>query len=373
MKRNRLYITTLVSIVCGLLWACRPDDGITPPSALYDPSPYAFNRPELEGPNRLFPTMVIPSNNPMTSAKVELGRYLFYDSKLSVSGNQSCNSCHKQEYNFGDNVALSTNASGSRNSRNAMPLVNLGWANNGLMWDGRTIDLEAASADAIFSELHSNPSAIIDILNGDSLYTNLFAKAFEDGAVTLENINKSLASFMRSIVSIDSKYDRYVKFGLNELSQEEFRGFEMVFSSEEGDCFHCHASSDVLFSDFSFHNIGLDSNIISIYDFADYGLGGITGNEESYGLFKTPSLRNWAYSPPYMHDGRFTTMEEVVEFHSTGLKTSPNLDVIMLKDGKIQNGGLQMTTEEKSDLLAFLQTLNDTAFLNNTAYSNPFE
>ena len=111
-------------------------------------------------------------------------------------------------------------------AENAMPLVNLGWANNGLMWDGRTVDLEAASADAILSELHPNPSAILDILSEDSLYANLFAKAFEDGTITLENINKSLASFMRSIVSIDSKYDRYVKFGINELSQEEFRGFE---------------------------------------------------------------------------------------------------------------------------------------------------
>ena len=233
MKRNLVYSLTLASLICALLWACKPDEGITPPSSLYDPSPYMFNRPELEGPNRLFPTMVIPSDNPMTMAKVELGRHLFYDMRLSVNGNQSCNSCHKQEYNFGDNIAFSTNSSGSRNSRNAMPLVNLGWANNGLMWDGRTVDLEAASADAIFSELHPNPSAILDILSEDSLYDNLFAKAFEDGAITLENINKSLASFMRSIVSIDSKYDRYVKFGINELSQEEFRGFEMVFSSEE--------------------------------------------------------------------------------------------------------------------------------------------
>ena len=117
----------------------------------------------------------------------------------------------------------------------------------------------------------------------------------------------------------------------------------------------------------------MDSNITTIYDFPDYGLGGSTGNEADYGLFKTPTLRNWAYSSPYMHDGRFMTMEEVIEFHSSGLKNSPNLDVIMLKDGKIQNGGLQMTPQEKSDLLAFLLTLNDTVFLNNPAYSNPFE
>ena len=122
------------------------------------------------------------------------------------------------------------------------------------------------------------------------MYANLFAKAFEDGAITLDNINKSLASFMRSIVSIDSKYDRYVKFGINELSQEEFRGFEMVFSSEEGDCFHCHASSDVLFSDFSFHNIGLDSNITTSMILQTTVLEGNTGNEEDYGLFKTPTF-----------------------------------------------------------------------------------
>jgi cytochrome c peroxidase len=169
---------------------------------------------------------------------------------------------------------------------------------------------------------------------------------------------KALAQFERTLISADSKWDRYLR-GDTELSVAEARGFE-IFFTERGDCFHCH--STILFTDNEFHNNGLDSV------FTDDGLAGVTGDPADLGRFKTPTLRNLSYTAPYMHDGRFATLEEVIDFYSEGLKFSSTIDPLMKN---VNQGGVRLSEEEKTNLLAFLLTLDDHTFITNPDFAKP--
>jgi cytochrome c peroxidase len=189
-------------------------------------------------------------------------------------------------------------------------------------------------------------------LNSDTIYKNLFKNAFNIDYIDSIHVVKAIAQFERTIISVDSKYDKWMRQEL-QLSPSELNGFA-IFNSEKGDCFHCHGTE--MFMDNDFHNNGLDAN-----NFADLGLANISNNAEDIAKFKTPTLRNIEFTAPYMHDGRFSTLEEVIEHYNSGGNYSPTVDPLMKKIGV----GLQLTNAEKQDLINFLKALSDYNFINN--------
>ena len=237
--------------------------------------------------------------------------------------------------------------------RNASALINLGW-NTSLNWDGSVLTLEEQVFEPVTNpiEMHDTWVNVESKLNSDTIYKNLFKNAFNIDYIDSIHVVKAIAQFERTIISVDSKYDKWMRQEL-QLSPSELNGFA-IFNSEKGDCFHCHGTE--MFMDNDFHNNGLDAN-----NFADLGRANITNNADDIAKFKTPTLRNIEFSAPYMHDGRFSTLEEVVEHYNSGGNYSPTVDPLMKKIGV----GLQLTNTEKQDLINFLKALSDYNFLNN--------
>ena len=356
--------TRLIPVFSALVWllfvafmisSC-DDDGNTPaPEIPWDPTPY-----ELVVPDG-FPDMQIPEDNTMTVEGVQLGRMLFYDPILSADNTQSCASCHGQGFSFTDNGRrFSLGIDGFEGTRNAMAILNAGWMTS-FFWDGRDGSLEEQAFEPVTNpiEMHQLWPDAVDKLKNHSEYPNLFFDAFGTRDIDSTHVVKAIAQFERTMISSNSKWDRYLR-GEYELTQAESKGFE-IFFTEKGDCFHCH--STILYTDNLFHNNGLDSV------FADKGRFDVTGDGNDVGKFKTPTLRNVEFTAPYMHDGRFETLEEVIDFYSEGLKFSPTIDPLMKN---VNQGGIQLTDDEKQNLIAFIKTLTDTTFINNPEYSNPF-
>lgn len=335
----------------------------------YNPTPYEFDLPGYapEMPKS-------PSDNPMTVEGVQLGRRLFYEKRLSGDNTQSCASCHDQSDAFTDNgKRYSKGVLEIEGTRNSMPLFNLNYADR-FFWDGRAASLEDQALDPIedHKELNENlPNAIAELEAAEN-YPQLFYQAFGESEITSELISKSLAQFLRSMVSFRSKYDsvRFLNQGF--FSEQEERGYELFFSETGGDCFHCHTEGNILFSTLDFENNGLTA-ANDIQDFPDPGLGSVTGREEDYGKFKVPSLRNVELTAPYMHDGRFETLKEVLDFYSDSLKRSPTINYANLKQLHLDAGGMKLTEQEKLDIIAFLKTLTDWSFVKDTSYQSAFE
>jgi cytochrome c peroxidase len=325
-------------------------------SGVYTPTPYKLNLPSW------FPAMPIPKENPLTVEGVALGKKLFNDKLLSANNTISCGSCHQQEYAFSDNKKFSTGINDAVGIRNSMPLFNLAWAANKFfphrfMWDGAAPDLEnqvlAPLANPI--EMDQDLAQLERKLQAHPDYPKLFKQAFGIDTVRIKYVMYAIAQFERTLISSNSKYDLY-KVGKANLTAEEWRGFNVFLNIDKAGCVHCHGDDvSPFFTNFEFENNGLDSIP------TDLGLFVITGKPEDKGKFKVPSLRNLKYTAPYMHDGRFNTLEEVVEFYNTGVKQgeTTNADLKM----HARQGGLHLTTREKSDLVAFLNTLNDEAFI----------
>jgi cytochrome c peroxidase len=302
---------------------------------------------------------------------IELGRHLFYETKLSGHNTQACASCHNQELAFTDNgERFSTGITGAVGTRNSMPLFNLTWTNR-FFWDGRVATMRAQVLLPIEdpTEMHESLENAIFKLQQTALYPELFGKAFGDEVITEDRMAKALEQFILSIQSTDSKFDKFrVNPVLNPLSPQETRGFN-IFMREfsppgsgrpvGADCFHCHGTH--LFTANNFTNNGLDES-------PAVGFSIVTNDPNDIGKFKTPSLRNVAVSGPYMHDGRFATLEEVLEHYNAHIKQSPTLDVSL----KSQGVGLGLSTQDKADIIAFLHTLTDSVYLNNPAYKSPF-
>ena len=307
---------------------------------IFNPTPFIINTPEG------FPDMNMPTNNTTTIEGVYLGNKLFHDVRLSKDNSQSCASCHLITSAFSDPRQFSIGIDGLPGKRNASTLTNVGW-NNKLNWDGSALTLEEQAFEPITNPLEMNNtwSNVENILNQDDEYQELFKKAFNIDYIDSTHVVMAIAQFERTLVSSNSRYDQYIR-GEIQLSPSELNGFA-IFNTETGDCFHCHGSA--LFMDNLFHNNGLD-----LEPFIDLGDGS--------GRFKTPTLRNIEFSAPYMHDGRFSTLEEVVEHYSSGVLQSSTLDPLMKK---ISTGGLQLTNQQKQDLVAFLKTLTDNDFINN--------
>ena len=237
-----------------------------------------------------FPTMNIPSNNPITVEGVALGEKLFHDKILSGNGMQACASCHLQSAAFSDTNQFSQGINGVFGERNASAIINAGW-NNFNFWDGRVSSLEEQAFEPIVSptEMHDTWSNVENKLNADNEYPTLFKNAFNIDYIDSNHVVMAIAQFERTLISTNSKFDKYLK-GEAQLTSSELNGYA-IFNTEKGDCFHCHGTQ--MFTDNLFHNNGLDSE-----PFADLGLGKITKNTADNGKFKTPTLRNIELSYP---------------------------------------------------------------------------
>lgn len=327
----------------------------------YEPTPIALQIPTILEQKLIAPVM--PSANPQTVEGIALGKKLFYDTILSGDNTMACASCHAPESAFTNNLQFSIGIDGIEGSRNSMPIFNLAWNfNERFMWDGSELSLERQALEPVTNpiEMHANWADIVIKLELNEEYPELFNLAFgKNTTITKELAGRAIAQFERTLISADSRFDKYLLGEVN-LSPEEINGFNVFMDEDRGDCFHCHGdNNNPLWTDNIFHNNGLDES------FTDLGLGGISGDPIDNGKFRTPSMRNLAYTAPYMHDGRFKTLEEVINHYSEGLKRSVTIDPLMKK---VDEGGANLTPKDKADLKAFLLTLSDTEFINNLSY-----
>ena len=341
------------------------------------------------------PEPVVPADNPMSHAKVELGRHLFYDPRLSANGQMACATCHHQDKAFTDGLARSPGVTGESAPRNAQSLANvaympvLTWANPLLT------DLEIQALIPLFGEhpvemgMAGREQELFDRLANDATYRHLFQQAFAEEArqgpaalYSLSTLTKALAAFQRSLVSFNSPYDRY-RYGNqpHAISPAAKRGEELFFS-ERMECYHCHGGflfndnirhSRLPFPELGFHHTGL-YNIDGRggYPKGHEGLQEITERPDDHGLFRTPSLRNVAVTAPYMHDGSIATLFDVIRRHYAvaGRAAIEGQGPSPLRSAFIE--GFQVTDDEIKDLVAFLESLTDTEFLQNPRHSNPW-
>jgi cytochrome c peroxidase len=347
MSRRKAIILVPLAFLLAV-YSCRKDPETK------GPTPY-----KLAIPSGL-PAMSIPQTNPLTEEGIELGRRLFYDPILSGNNRMSCGTCHRQQFAFTDSaLRLSIGVDGLPGLRNTMSLANLGYQKK-FFWDGGAADLESQVIDPIQNplEMHETLPRVIEKLNADPEYPALFEKVFGSTAITTQMVMRAIAQFERTLISGNSKFDQY-KRGLASLTDAEQRGMTLFESEDKGDCVHCHSLGST-FSDFEFRNTGLDSIAV------DAGRFAITLLDTDSGKFKTPSLRNVAVTTPYMHDGRFKTLEECIDHYNLNFRYTRNLDGNMIK---LQKG--RLNPQEKADLVAFLNTLTDHEFLTNPKFGPP--
>jgi cytochrome c peroxidase len=351
----------IISQACFLIllfqFSCRPEECHDD----FNPLPYLLELP----PN--LPPLESPIDNPLTVQGVALGRMLFYEPLLSADGTQSCSSCHIQAFGFSEPNQYSTGIDGIQGTRNAMAVFNLAWSPQ-LNWDGSAQGLENQALEPIINpiEMHETWENVAEKLNSHPEYPALFKNAFNIDEIDSTYITKAIAQFDRTLISGNSKWDQWIQ-GEVLFSEQELKGWDLfnvdrTDFSAGGDCFHCHAAPH--FTDFTFHNNGLDSD----QSFTDLGLYLMTENDVDKAKFKSPTLRNIEVSGPYMHDGRFQTLEEVIEHYNSGGHASSTVDPLMKNIGQ----GLTLSSDDKAALLAFLKTLTDEEFLNNPKFSNPF-
>jgi len=325
------------------------------PKPLYLPekfTPYGFKM------SATFPIPDLPRDNPLTVERVELGKTLFFDKRVSINNAQSCADCHSPGRAFADSRKVARGAEGQFGTRNSMALMNLAWKKE-FFWDGHAHSLREQVLQPIQNpvEMHQTTTNLVAKLAALVDYPALFATAFGSREITAEKIALALENYLLTLTSFDAKFDRVLR-GEEKFTAEEQRGFEL-FSTEYdprrgqygADCFHCHGGP--LFQSQGFANNGLDSN------FSDIGRGKTTGKDADAGKFSVPSLRNVAITAPYMHDGRFQTLAEVVEHYCTGVKRSTTLDPNLAKH---PDGGVPLSDEDKRALVAFLKTLTDARF-----------
>lgn len=323
-----------------------------------------------------------PRDNPITDAGAALGRVLFYDTRLSTNNTVACASCHHQKHAFSDPAGkFSKGYEGKFTDRNAMPLVEARYYARGrFFWDERARTLEEQVLMPVQNKVemgHELPK-MLEALGSVPEYPELYRKAFGDSTVNKERTAKALAQFVRSLLSYRSKYDEGVvqvrsrTDDFPNFTREENRGKSLFMNR----CANCHMPNgqDAVFSDPNTQNNGLDADV----KVPDIGVADVTLDRNRAGHFKSPSLRNIEYTGPYMHDGRFAKLEDVIEHYSTGIKLHPNLD------GRLRNAGgpfgagretrgFQFSTGEKASLLAFLKTLSDPKFITDPKFSDPFE
>ncbi len=368
MKNTSKLFIIMLSIISILFFSCADDETATVepmPIVNFDDTPYVLEYGD-------FPTPPLPEDNALTEQGVLLGRMLFYDPILSKDGTQACASCHIQADGFSDRNQFSIGVEGLLGTRQAMPIFNLAWHSNQFFWDGRSNLLREQSLKPIEDPLEMNETLenVIQKLESTVTYPDQFMRAFGSSTITSDNIALALEQFMLSIISKDSKYDQYLA-GEVTLSESEERG-RQLFNTEYNpffpefsgaDCAHCHGG--INFENDQYMNNGLDSD----ENIMDIGRQEVTGLEEDKGKFKVPTLRNIALTAPYMHDGRFQTLEEVIDHYNEGIQTSSTADPTVINTVET---GLFLTDQDKEDLINFLHTLTDETFINEPAYQTPF-
>lgn len=359
MRASFSSITALFLIIT--LLSCSGEDSNNNPDKTY----------VLKVPSH-FPKANIPADNPLTEAKVRLGRMLFYEKRISEDQLVACANCHKQEFAFGSDKPLDRKVHGDMTTRNSSVLFNLAFTTN-FFWDGRKSTIETACRDALEGEQRFNIDFVKTRLMPEQQYKDAFQAAFNTADPTSDMIEKALASFIRTLISGSSRVDKGKSEGNPNkyLSTLEIEG-RNIFETEEGDCFHCHgdASGNPLMTDNLFHNNGLES-YMSAGEFRDPGRGFVTGVSGSdVGKFKTGALRNLSYSAPFMHDGRFSNLDAVMNHYNSGVKVNITIDPNMKKANQ---GGLQLTPDRIARLKAYLLAFDDPTFIADTNFSNPFK
>lgn len=330
----------------------------------------------------------------MTEAKFQLGRFLFYDTRLSGNGTQACATCHIQQFAFTDTARRSTGSTGERHPRNAQALVNvawystLTWANPVLTTPEKQIQIPMFGEFPIELGITGNEEAVLARFAADARYQQLFTAAFpaDPDPINWKNIVYGLASFTRGLVSFDSAYDRYLAGDATAMSESAQRGMNM-FLGEELECHHCHTgfnfsasttSVNSTFAETPFFNTGL-YNIggDGAYPSDNEGVKAVSNDAADMGRFRPPTLRNIALTAPYMHDGSLDTLDDVIRFYERGGRLIS--DGPLAGDGKLsplKNGlvaGFTLDDQQRKDLLAFLLSLTDESFVTNPRFSDPFQ
>ena len=340
-----------------------------------EPKPAAFSVPFVYGP------FAVPSDNPLTEESIALGRRLFYDKRLSGNNQVSCATCHKQHLAFTDGLVGSVGVSGNPLAFNSMSLVNLLWGPQRFFWDGRTQSLEDQALLPIQhpDEMAQDLTQLMAELAEDEIYPELFFMAY--GKMDLPSLAKALANFQRTLVSANSRYDQYLR-GEISLSGEEELGRKLFMAHPDtkvnlrgGNCIDCH--SQFLTSGFRDAFDGFSNNGLDDERSLAIGLAGTTKDPSHKGMFKTPSLRNIAVTAPYMHDGRFNSLEAVLKHYNGGIKRSSTLSPLIVEADNIPKAqmdsiSLNLTAREEAAIIAFLHTLTDEAFLTDKRFSDPF-
>ncbi len=369
---------SLLLLILGFA-ACKDDDGSDPvvgedlTNIVYDPTDHTLIIPPG------LPSMDIPADNPLTDEGIELGRRLFYDPILSKDSTISCSSCHQLQYNFNDITAISPGVGGLLGNRSSMSLINIGFQSKGMFWDGRSPTLEDQALHPV-----ENPVEMAELwkdvevkLRRHPDYKKRFRQAFgidNSMDITKELAAKAIAQFERTLISANSRYDK-IKYQLDPnpflLSDLEIDGGKIYFDDQQGGpndpkghCAHCH-DGNALYTSEVYRNNAI-TQVATLNDFPDKGLGAITGNLTDNGMFKSPSLRNVVLTAPYMHDGSIQTLEEVIEHYNSGGHYADNVVL-----GSITQ--LNLSEYDKMALLAFLDALTDTTYYSNPAFQNPFK
>jgi cytochrome c peroxidase len=341
------------------------------------------------------PPPLEPASNRLNAAKAELGRRLFYDVRLSANQTKSCASCHVQALAFTDGLPVSPGVTGQFTPRNSMSLANvayapvLTWANPLLHTLEQQALVPLLGQEPVELGMANRDAEMIERLSADPIYRDLFPKAFPDrkGEISLATVVRAISAFQRTIISVNSPYDRY-RYGndIDAVSEATLRG-EALFFSEKFECHHCHNNfnmNDTVvharapYPEIAFHNTGLyNLDDRGAYPAGNTGVAELTGRPEDMGRFKAPSLRNVAVTAPYMHDGSISTLDAVLDHYAAGGRTiadGPHAGVG--RDNSLKSSfvpGFDMTADERADLIAFLEALTDRDFLTDPKYSDPWK
>ena len=387
------FSLTAILILLISMTSCKKEEAVLPsptisplnlPATLYDyttidhPEHLSTNVLMGAGQNAATENDNTPSSNPTTNEGATLGRVLFYDKSLSANGTIACASCHKQEHGFSDDEILSLGFAGGTTRRHSMSLINAKWYGRGrFFWDERAETLEEQVLEPFQDpvEMGMTLEEVISGVQNQSFYPPLFEDAFGTTEINADRISRALAQFVRSIVSVNSKYDEgrpQVNIPTNDFpnfSESENNGKRLFFLPVPmggGGCIGCHSTEAFINPDNGTTNNGLDAESTD-----DLGVFEAIPSPFFLGAFKVPSLKSIELTAPYMHDGRFATLEEVVEHYNSGIQNHPNLGNA-LKDNNDQAVRLNLTDQEQTDLVNFLKTLTDNTITNEDKFSDPF-
>ncbi len=368
MKTKIVLTFAIVTVMSLSFFACSKMEDDVDPQAVelsLPETPFDYTTSGLGG---------IILNTGVNNDQATLGRVLFYDKHLSVNNAISCGTCHKQSIAFSDNVPFSPGFENHPTLRNTLPIQNVsntsffGFGNPSLFWDGRTNFLQSMVLMPITNHVEmgmSDINAIVEKVKAQSYYKTLFVKAYGNDNINTTTVAQALSSFVSAIVSGSTKFDK-VNNQMSTLSTLEQEGFNLFFNKY--DCNSCHQTTQLNGYEMGggFVNIGLET------DYTDKGHQNVTNIESDNGKFKIPNLRNIALTGPYMHDGRFTSLDEVLEHYSHGIQNHPALDPrLRTADGQARQ--MNITAHEKTAIIAFLNTLTDFNMITDPKFSNPFQ